>query len=376
MSSSTPSSRRPHAATAAVQARRAGHCVRLGSLLGAVLALLALPGVGHAFVRCVTTSEALTTALQDAYSTADTVSYILIAEGTYTSSDGFSLTLVNPIQGINLVGGYSRPSCATKLQGPASATVLVGTPLFPALKVRTHEPAQVQNIYIADLSLQHPGYTGSLTGACLHAENWKASHQLTIERLRIEQCQATQGAAAHVGGPGTSIVRNLLLRDNATPKAASFQAVSGGTLSLAQLTVVHGASQIGMELISAGSGSELYLSNSVVTSNAPNPFGTDIDAWHDAGSDLRLERVHVDVINGSPSSNVARSSGDPGFVSATDPHLREDSVLVDSGVPNPNGNTGTLDADGRSRVFGAAVDVGAFEYLPDALFADGFETGP
>ncbi|MBI2398689.1 MAG: hypothetical protein HYV17_12910 [Xanthomonadales bacterium] len=373
MHDSTPSTRRPHAATAAVHAR---HRLRLGSLLGVVLALLALPGAGHAFVRCVTTSEALTTALQDAYSTADAVSYILIAEGTYTSSDGFSLTLVNPIQGINLVGGFSRPSCATKVQDPASATVLVGTPLFPALRVRTHEPAQVQNIYIADLSLRHPGYTGSLTGACLHVENWKASHQVTIERVRIEQCNATQRAAAQVGGPGTSIVRNLLLRDNATPKAASFQAVSGGTLSLAQLTVVHNAGQIGLELISGGSGSKLFLSNSVVTSNAPNPFGTNIDAWHDALGEIRLERVHADIINGSPTANIAPSSGDPGFVSATDPHLRDDSVLVDSGVPNPTGNAGTLDADGKARVFGAAVDVGAFEYVPDALFSDGFETGP
>lgn len=373
MSSPTQSMRRPLAATAGV---RALHRARPGRLLGAMLALLLLPGAGHAFVRCVTTSEALSTALLDAYSTADPVSYILIAEGSYTSTSGFSLTLVNAIQGINILGGFSRPSCATKLHGPASATVLVGTPLFPALKVRTHEPAQAQNIYIADLSLQHPGYTGSLAGACLHAENWKASHQLTLERVRIEQCHATQGAAVHVGGPGTSVVRNLLVKDNATPSAASFQAVSGGSLSLAQLTIVHGASQLGVELLSSGSGSELFLSNSVVTSNAPNPFGVDIDAWHDASGVIGLERVHFDVINGSPSTNIARSSGDPGFVSATDPHLRDDSVLVDSGVANPAGTTGTLDADGQARVFGAAVDVGALEYVPDALFADGFETSP
>ncbi len=54
-----------------------------------------------------------------------------------------------------------------------------------------------------------------------------------------------------------------------------------------------------------------------------------------------------------------------------DPHLRYDSLLRDSGVADPEGGSGSYDADGAGRVLGAGVDVGAFE--SDALFRDGFD---
>jgi len=72
-----------------------------------------------------------------------------------------------------------------------------------------------------------------------------------------------------------------------------------------------------------------------------------------------------------PAGDIMTGTGDPGFVAIGDPHLRSDSILIDSGVANPEGGSGSYDADGAVRVQGPAVDVGAFE--SDVVFEDGFE---
>lgn len=358
--------------------RPAASPTRFATLLGAVLALLVLPSAGHAFVRCVTTSLGLTNALNDAVSTSDQTTEIKIAAGSYTSTTGFSMILNGPsIQAVTISGGWSSPACAGKLWGPSAATVLSGPPAYQTLKVKTKPGAQVNNIHISDLTLSHPGYSGNLPGACFQGRNEEATHMLTLERVRIEQCDATHDDGIHVESTGASYLRNLLVKNNTVPRPVAVTAAGGGTVSITQLTLLHEPDKDGLQLTASGSGSQIFLSNSVVRGNGGTGAPSfDIQAPRSSGGGIGLERVHYDLLDGSASYSIASSSGDPGFVSATDPHLRDDSILVDSGVPNPTGNTGTLDADGKARVFGAAVDVGAFEYVPDALFADGFETGP
>lgn len=361
-----------------ISSRPAASPSRIGTLLGAVLGLLVLPSAGHAFVRCVTTSQGLTNALADAVSTADQTTEIKIAAGTYTSATGFSMILNGPsIQAVTISGGWSSPSCASKLWGPSVATVLVGPPAYQTLTVATKVGAQVNNIHLADLTLSHPGYSGNQFGACFRGNNNSATHILTLERVRIEQCDATHDDGVYLSSAGASYLRNLVVKNNTVPAPVRVSAGWGGTIAITQLTLLHEADQFGLDLLAFGSGSQIFLSNSVVRANGGTgaPW-SDIRATRSSGGGIGLERVHYDVLDGSASYSIAPSSGDPGFVSATDPHLRDDSVLVDSGVPNPTGNAGTLDADGKARVFGAAVDVGAFEYVPDALFVDGFETGP
>ena len=87
---------------------------------------------------------------------------------------------------------------------------------------------------------------------------------------------------------------------------------------------------------------------------------------------VSLARVHYESLSGLPLANVAPGTGDPGFVAPGEGGLRPDSILVDSGVAAPEGGTGIRDVDGRFRVLGAAVDVGAIEY-DDVLFRDGFD---
>lgn len=55
---------------------------------------------------------------------------------------------------------------------------------------------------------------------------------------------------------------------------------------------------------------------------------------------------------------------DPSFVdaSASDFRLRADSPLIDAGTDAPAGGTTTIDAESDSRISGAAIDVGAYEF--------------
>ena len=80
----------------------------------------------------------------------------------------------------------------------------------------------------------------------------------------------------------------------------------------------------------------------------------------------------VGRVRQATASKRGPGTGDPGFVAPGEGGLRPDSILVDSGVAAPEGGTGIRDVDGRFRVLGAAVDVGAIEY-DDVLFRDGFD---
>jgi len=75
---------------------------------------------------------------------------------------------------------------------------------------------------------------------------------------------------------------------------------------------------------------------------------------------------------GVAGSSDSLSRVNPGFVTAGDPHIAPDSVLVNRGnanyyVPRPM----LYDLDGNPRWVGTAVDLGAYE--TDVLFRHGYE---
>jgi len=369
MSTSKPSQLTPR--RAAFIARRA---------LAACLPALALTGApAHALTTtCVATSQELHDATLAAPGINDNV-LIKVLTGTYSAATGgaFSInqTLSQSAQIITISGGWI--DCSTKSNG-SQGTELVGTATTPALYVSTGVSKTGNEIDVQDLTLHNPTYAGIGIGACLRAYT-ATNNQIAIERMRLEQCNsANTGAAAGIVGNdgGDLLMRDIVAVNNAGNSSGGLdvETSQNGITRLSHLSITTSSANnagavFGGLYVANFNSATTYLSNSVSWGNDSDPATKDL---YLGGAQIYLTRVHYGSKGGSvPAGDIMPGTGDPGFVAIGDPHLRSDSILIDSGVANPEGGSGSYDADGAVRVQGPAVDVGAFE--SDVIFEDGFE---
>lgn len=337
-------------------------------------------------VRCAGTVQQLAAALDEANASTDTAFIIRLREGTYDAGQApqtFALYADNPDQVVELSGGWSGSggTCQTRSFDP-SLTVLVGTATRGALLLGvTSGATATSTVYVNDLTLRNPAYTGIYV-ACLSG-TVTAPGELRAERLRMEQCMAQAvgagGAGSFDNNGGVVTLRDVSVRNSRATNGGGFLVQThNGTTNLSQLSITT-AEAIAPNSLSSGlyvqnySNSITNVSNSVIWGNDPTPATADIYVF---GSGIHFTRVHYGSLSGTPASNVSPGTGDPGFVAAGDAHLRADSLLIDSGIASPPGGLGLYDADGNTRVRGAAVDVGAFESAPvsnDTIFKNDFE---
>lgn len=351
-----------------------------------VACLLAFAAPSYALtVRCAGTVQQLTAALDEANASTDIAFIIRLREGTYNAaqaSKAFAFYADNPDQVIELSGGWSGSggTCQTRSFDP-SLTVLAGTATRGALLVGvTSGATPTSTAYVNDLTLRNPAYTG-IYAACLSG-SLTAPGEVRAERLRMEQCVAQTvgagGAATFNNVGGLLTVRDVSVRDSRAQNGGGFLVnTDNGTTNLSHVSITTAEATAptsfasGLYVQNAGS-STANVSNSVIWGNDPTPATADV---HVSGSGIHFTRVHYGSLSGTPASNVSPGTGDPGFIAAGDAHLRSDSLLIDSGVSNPPGGSGLYDADGKTRVRGVAVDVGAFESAPvnNTIFKDGFD---
>lgn len=343
------------------------------------LLLLSAPVSALAGEWCVHTAQELHDALLAAKNSSDTSSIVKVRQGTYTTtatSDNFVMHFIKANQTVEISGGWSGITGLCQERNPdPSLTVLVGSPDTATLSIDVTD--QNDAVRVSGLTLRNPAYTSTSAGACLNAAIGEGSSAL-FERLRMEQCVA---ANASIGTGAFSTHGQLDVRDVSVRGGSALS--NGGLTVTSYANAVARLAQIsvtdthptepnpwssGLSLSSLQNG-EIHLDNSVVWGNHDGTY--DLYLY---GTNVHLTRVHYGSLDGQPASNVAPGTGDPGFVAAGDAHLRADSILVDSGIANPAAGIGDFDADGRARVQGAAVDVGAFEstYVSDLIFADGF----
>ena len=135
--------------------------------------------------------------------------------------------------------------------------------------------------------------------------------------------------------------------------AGGLLAYSTSVVDLGHLTIT-GYNGAGLDVTSDISTGQVYLENSIVTSNGTN----------------------VVVQPGSaPLIQTANMIGvDPLFVNSIggNYHLTAASPAIDAGA-NGASTVRPFDRDHRTRIVGSATDMGCYEY--GSLFADGFEVG-
>jgi hypothetical protein len=85
-----------------------------------------------------------------------------------------------------------------------------------------------------------------------------------------------------------------------------------------------------------------------------------------------LPTVNFCDVNGGWSAGEGNIDSDPCFADADDYRLRSDSPCIDAGDPNFIANSTSFDIDGRPRVIGGRIDIGAYEFssIADFDFSD------
>lgn len=384
------------------------------------LPLWAFAVSGNAATHCVSNASQLHAALSGVMNSTDTLIRIKVRIGTYqaTAQAPFELVQQNSNQTVEVSGGWSgaNGACDDKSRDP-NQTILVGSTTKPALFVVAGirisglpgGPAPINSlVHVHGFSLRNGNYTPAYevdddeyddgfqwdshetVSACLNGLVG-GGNQLALEYLDIRNCTAPNNgdALAHLENYGSTLLaRNISARNGSDKLSGGIYVLTSGSGAVSRLshlsltttnsTTFAGLSRYALDL-RAYRGGTVHLSNSVVWDARSNGVAVDgiralTGRWNfedlawEQGSlgAAHLTRVHSPGISlpaGAGSINtLVLTSGDPKFVASGNPIPRSDSPLVDSGVDNPEGGTGTYDVTGKVRVQGGKVDVGAFEY--------------
>lgn|GEM_PF-3759518 len=190
------------------------------------------------------------------------------------------------------------------------------------------------------------GFAGASFGAaCDGGCQVDISQNVFDQNIGTTGAQLNIGMASSTGTPSINVNDLLVSRGNGSGMQVLLY---GGVAHLTNLTIADNAST-GLS----------FLADSTITLYNTIAFGN--------GTDL--------AVSGDAAQEGNNLVGvDPHFIDA--PHgnyrLQSDSLARDAGDDSPPGGLPTQDLDGYARVFGAHVDIGAYE-IGDEIFANGFD---
>lgn len=348
-----------------------------------VIALLLLAGGQQVQAAnfCVATPAELRNAL--ASSDANGVNdEIRVKSGIYAPTSGngndaqYDLVMTGN-QNLLISGGWSGAAgVCTSQANTAGLTVFDGNDTARIFDFGLNGSAN--SLVIRNLMMFNGRAIGQ--GGCMRVQAYvNTGANVEIERTIMSGCYASaQGGALALliqNGQGHVHGNVISFNESVTQGAVFLSGVSlnGVNFSFQNNTVVGNVRSNGSGWSSAGL--EILCRQDWACYVANNIF---FDNQDSAGSaDLRLvgavsmKNNRYSTLSGSPTSNTASTSADPGFVGANDFRLRADSAMRNAGTTALFYGTPALDVYAGPRPQGAAIDIGAIEY--GEMFADGFD---
>ena len=350
----------------------------------AALMLAAYVSSARAEVICVSTAQQLRTALVDA-ATSASATEIRIRKGFYAlpaaAANAISLQYSAP-SSLTMTGGWAGNAsfCTDQFTRGLEDTVLTADGVGRLLNIFLLANAATE-IELGLLSFRQGNLDASVVNAaaCLTIESDVGSNAIVrIDRNAFRLCNraGSTGSAVVVRARDADIYfRGNLLLDNANVSGAVFLfGLGSSTFYVSNNSIANnpqfgaGGGPGGIQM--AGQASDLFwFTNNVLWNNGS---GTGVDLSILSGTAIVLNNNLVGTFAPIPSGAVNNNtlSTNPGFTSSADLRPTRNSPMRDSGI-NPIGGALILDFESNSRVLGAAIDRGAYEYVN--LFENGFE---
>jgi hypothetical protein len=323
--------------------------------------------VGSAEDHCVSSASDLVTSLAQASNNNENDT-IRVVQGTYLTPGGpFTYFGSQEDYGLELLGGYTA-GCSSRVLDPTN-TILDGQGTNQVIQI-TPTSTTFGDFVFEGFTVQNGNAPSFNTGGLTIGGAAGFFGSVTVEFNIFVANHSVSGAGGLYGGSDNGLTRieNNLIVGNSS---------AGGW----------GGAHI------ATNGPELFITNNTVADNwAPVDGGFTISGsaptwitnnifWGNAGWDLNLGTMsplmlHNDIglLVGVPDPGSANNTYvNPGFAGGGDYHLKFSSPLVNVGWNFPAGGLPVQDLEGKPRIQGSVVDLGAYE--SPVLFADDFEEG-
>ena len=350
------------------------------SVLVAATALVPPTNAAAAVVyHCVTDAPGLASVLA-ATSSDGNLDIVLLAAGVYAAPvGGFSATVQGANDGLLIVGGFQVDgnTCEAPPRSDPSLTRITGLGSNPGISITGNQGGSliaVQNLSIVDA---HRDQMASQSGGGLTIEvNSTFSGNILVERVIFARdvASGSGGALYIVTGTQTGLTtirNNLMYANTALIGAAISFSGSVAEKDLIGNTIFENTATslvAGAEGAIRRVGQNWQISDNIIWNNASGdqvdmtvlPFDTYAD------NDIQFLSGDPTIQPGTQNFSI-----DPGFVGASNFHLRPDSPLADAGLTTPTGGISSSDLDGVARVVGGKVDIGAYGH--DVLRIEGLE---
>lgn len=347
----------------------------------ALMFAVLFPFDSSAATRCINDETQVQSVMDAALASADASEDVRFKEGIYSFGTG-DFGYLGVLQGsgkvLQISGGWSgTPGNCTSRSSNVGATILWGQNERRVLVINA-STTFTGSIIIENLTIGG-GFSSGNGALCLGlGEQNGGVMGIRVERVWITQCSVATNSG--VDAPAVSLVsssallvRNNVIENNSNGTGVIFSsALKGGAGYILNNTIVNNTTGNvnGFAAVSTSASGEatVVLGNNLFDLNTATAANrVDIRV----GTGVTLTNNRFTGLSGFPDSNTGSSSGPAGFF-GTGYDLAKTSPARDAGAFFAPIIQGTQDIAGQWRIYGNAVDLGAFEFT--LLFEDGFET--